>query len=366
MKKILPKKIDNMKLLLCMSVLGLLLGCKEKKYNDFSDAVIARGEMPAVAAGRDGALLLTFTNGDSILSMRSSDEGKNFATIVLVDTLKDLVGTSMRGPQIAATSAGFAMIACDKNGNIFSYTKMGTNGWRQTARINDVDTVAKEGFLGLAGNGRNDLFAVWLDLRSDQRNKIFGASSTDGGRSWSKNILVYASPSGAVCDCCKPSVSVNGKNVFVMFRNNLDGNRDIYLIHSADGGSKFEPAEKMGKGSWKLDGCPMDGGGMAFDRNDVPQTVWNRKGTIYASSPGIAEKAIGSGRSCTITAVDGKNIYAWQEDGEVTVLMPNGIKKKLGKGKLPVLKALNNRQVLCVWENNNEIHRAVMTVLSSA
>ena len=39
-----------------------------------------------------------------------------------------------------------------------------------------------------------------------------------------------------------------------MFRNNLDGNRDIYLIHSADAGSKFEPAEKWGKeaGNWMV------------------------------------------------------------------------------------------------------------------
>ena len=140
-----------MKLLLGISVLGLLLGCKEKKYNDFSDRVIARGAMPAVAISQDGALLLTFASGDSILSMRSGDEGKNFAPIVLVDTLKDLVGTSMRGPQIAATSAGFAMIACDKSGNIFSYTKMGTNSWRQTARIMMWILWLKKA-LGLASN----------------------------------------------------------------------------------------------------------------------------------------------------------------------------------------------------------------------
>lgn len=352
-----------MKWLLFLAVLGWLSGCKEKNEKIFSDVVIASGQMPALALSKDKSLLLTFAKGDSILSVRSDDYGKNFTSEVLVDTVKDLVGTSMRGPQITATSSGFAMLACDKMGNIFSYIKEGTNGWKRTARVNDVDTVAKEGFLGFAGDGKNNLFAVWLDLRSNGQNKIFGSSSTDGGQTWSKNIFVYASPDGAVCDCCKPSVSVNGKNVFVLFRNNLGGNRDIYLIHSSDGGNKYETAKKMGEGNWKLDGCPMDGGGLVIDKFGNPQTVWNRKGNIY-SSPGASEEIkLGAGRNCTLESVNGKNIYAWVEKGEVVVLAPNGVKTVLGSGGLPILKAVNDRQVLCVWGNDDKIHRAVLTVL---
>lgn len=351
-----------MKWFLILSVIVFLAGCNEKKDKVITDTIVASGQMPAVAVDQHGNLLLTFTSGDSILSIRSSDRGDSFTPAVLVDTLKDLVGTSMRGPQITATSSGYSLIACDRSGNIFSYIKKGTNEWKQTARVNDTDTVAKEGFLGLAGDGGDNLFAVWLDLRSDNRNKIYGAISTDGGLHWSKNILVNTSPEGAVCECCKPSVKMDGNNVFVLFRNNLQGNRDIYLIHSADGGNKFEPAIKMGQGSWKLDGCPMDGGGLSIGKNKAPQTVWNRKGTIYAASPGIEEKAIGTGKSCTMASADGKNIYAWQENGGIVVLMPSGIKKILGNGGLPVLKSLGSNQVLCVWENEKKIHRTILTL----
>ncbi len=37
-------------------------------------------------------------------------------------------------------------------------------------------------------------------------------------------------------------------------------------------------------------------------------------------------------------------------------------KINLGKGSLPILKAINNDKVICVWENENEIHTAVLSL----
>ncbi len=116
----------------------------------------------------------------------------------------------------------------------------------------------------------------------------------------------------------------------------------------------------MGNGSWALKGCPMDGGSIVINKNGSPQTVWNRKGTIYACEPGKEESELGQGRSCTMETVNGKNVYAWVENGEVIVLKPQGVKNVLGKGQLPVLKALNNEHVLCVWEAEKQIHKAVL------
>ncbi|MEJ7682118.1 MAG: sialidase family protein [Segetibacter sp.] len=101
----------------------------------------------------------------------------------------------------------------------------------------------------------------WL-LKSPKGQNVYGAKSVDGGKTWSKNILVYESPDSTVCECCKPSVTMKGNNVYVMFRNWLNGSRDLYVIKSSDGGKSFAQAQKLGKGSWKLNGCPMDGGGL--------------------------------------------------------------------------------------------------------
>src|SRR5207253_1908233 len=146
--------------------------------------------------------------------------------------------------------------------------------------------------------------------------------------------------------CCKPSVVMRGNDVHVMFRNWLNKNRDLYLVYSSNGGNTFEKGQKLGTESWALNGCPMDGGGLALNNNGSPETVWRRHNQIYACEPGQPENEIGEGRSCTVESVNGKNVYAWTENGEVIVLNPQGTKKKLGTGFSPVVKSINSEQVI--------------------
>ncbi len=104
----------------------------------------------------------------------------------------------------------------------------------------------------------------------------------------------------------------------------------------------------------------MDGGGLAINKNGEIQTVWRRESKIYAATAGSWENEIGEGRGCTLETVNGKNVYAWTENGEVVVINSQGQKKVLGKGSQPVLKALNNEHVICVWENDKQIHGSVV------
>ena len=106
----------------------------------------------------------------------------------------------------------------------------------------------------------------------------------------------------------------------------------------------------------------MDGGKVVLSKTSDPQTVWNRKGIIYACEPGKTEQPLGQGKNCTMESVNGKNVYAWVENGEVVVLKPEGMKKVVGKGSLPQLKAINNEHVLCVWEEDKQIHKAVVAL----
>ena len=264
------------------------------------------------------------------------------------------------GPQIATTDKGVLIIACTTEGNIYSFYK-NEDGWKQGSRINDADTVAKEGLMALSAYGDN-AFAVWLDLRGNKRNKIYGAKSVDGGKTWSKNILIYASPDSTVCECCKPSVVMQKNKVAVMFRNWLNGNRDLYLIQSNDAGNSFSEAEKLGTGSWKLNGCPMDGGNIAINNKGEVQTVWRRKSKIYFDTPGIFENEIGEGKSCTIETVNNENVYAWMENGKIIILKPGNKKKILGEGSQPVLRAIDNNHIICLWENNKQLHASVIAL----
>jgi len=339
----------------------ILSSCSQKHTPVKDDYIIANGQMPNIAMDKNNNIYLVYGSDDSILYCYSSDNAKTFSKPSLISVLPHVYAFAMRGPQIGAVEKGVVVTACTTSGDIYSFYKNTNGSWMQGEKVNDADTVCKEGLMALSADG-NNVFAVWLDLRGNQRNKIYGAKSIDGGKTWSKNILIYASPDSSVCECCKPSVAVKGNNVYVMFRNWLNGNRDLYLIQSADSGNNFGQAQKLGMGSWQLNGCPMDGGGLAVNEKGEAQTVWRREANVFASVPGMPEKEIGEGKGCTIETVSNKNVYAWTEAGNVVVINTQGQKKTLSKGSQPVLKALDNEHVLCVWEHDKQIHAAVLEI----
>lgn len=341
--------------LLLLSFLCFKTVAQLKENNNF---VIAKGQMPNITRDNSNHIHVVYGSGDSIMYV-SSNNGRSFTSPALVAILPKLFASAMRGPQIAAAGNGLIITACDKNGNIFSYEKESSGKWTKAVKINDENEVAKEALMGLSSDGLN-AFAVWLGVKKPRGQNLYGARSTDGGKTWSKNILVYASPDSTVCECCKPSVAIEKNMVYVMFRNQLAGYRDLYLISSADGGNSFEQAQKLGTGSWKLNGCPMDGGGLVINKTGTPETIWRREEKIYASAPGKAEVEIGAGRSCSIESVKNKNIYAWTENGNVIVVTPDQKKINIGKGSLPLVKAFDDDRVICIWEFQKEIHASVI------
>lgn len=323
---------------------------------------IAYGGVPSVTKDARGTLHLVYGRGDSVWYSVSSDDGRSFSAPELAGTLPKLFSFAMRGPQITVTGHTVVVLAANSGGNLYSFRKEAGGSWSKGERVNDADTTVKEGFSALGSDDNGHLFAAWLDLRQGGHNNIYGAQSTNGGRSWSKNRLLYTSPDGHVCECCKPSVAVQGKRVAVMFRNWVSGSRDLYLMESTDGGRSFGQARKLGVGTWPLKGCPMDGGGLAFDPKGQLQTVWQRNGSIYACTPGSEEREIGKGRGCTLAATDHGLVYAWVQEGKVVCLLPDGQKQVLGEGSLPVVQPVRGGEVVCVWQQKNAIKRSVFAL----
>ena len=347
------------KIIAIITALYLFTGCSDKKFKGKTDFIIANGQMPSLVLDNNNTIHLVYGRGDSLLYSYSSDNAVTFSTPSLISVLPGVYSFAMRGPQIAYTGNGILVTACTASGDIYPFYKYSGSNWENGRKVNDIDTVAKEGLMALSAD-REISVAAWLDLRGNKRNKIYGAKSLDGGKTWSKNFMIYTSPDTSVCECCKPSLIVKGKNVYVMFRNWLQGNRDMYVTQSGDGASTFGPAQKLGKGNWKLNGCPMDGGNMAIDKKGQIKTVWRREGKIYAAMPGTPEKEMGAGRSCTIEIVNNENVYAWTENGAIVLLKPNGHKQTLGSGSQPILKAVDYDHVVCIWENEKKIHAAVV------
>ena len=249
-------------------------------------SVVFSGVQPQLAAVGD-RIFVVFGQGDTISIARSADSGETFDTPVSLPVWGKLSLGMRRGPRIAGTARALmvAAIVGQKGGGadgdivVYRSTDQG-NTWAAATTINDVPGSAREGLHAMTASPTGLVVIAWLDLRQGG-TRIYAATSRDHGATWTPDALVYAAPGGSVCECCHPSVAIGaGGHVAIMFRNNLDGNRDMYVTRSTNGVT-FAPATKLGTGSWALDACPMDGGGVAFNGGDLVAT-WRRENDVVS------------------------------------------------------------------------------------
>ncbi|HEX8040106.1 MAG TPA: sialidase family protein [Chryseosolibacter sp.] len=316
------------------------------------------GKQPTLATDQAGNLHVVFGRGNEIFYVRSADGGLTYSAPQKTGEQAKLALGTTRGPQIVSTQDYIVIAAADHSGQIMAYRlKKGEKRWSDPVNILHSDSTAKEGFIAIAAGKGNDVYAAWLDLRIGHHNNIFGAYSHDAGKTWSESSLVYASPDGRVCPCCRPSITADAKgNVYVMFRNDLRGSRDLYLAHSKDGGKSYAPAEKLGEGTWVFDQCPMDGGGISLDPKGRIGTAWRRDKFVYYSEPGKSEVKIAEGRAPSLVRTSRGNYLAWQQGSEIAVLTPGKLAAEaIGTGIYPRLTALADQSVICVWESDGRI-----------
>ncbi|WP_051359633.1 sialidase family protein [Adhaeribacter aquaticus] len=316
------------------------------------------GKQPTVTVDKANNIKVVFGQDKEIFYTYSKDEGKTFITPQRIAKQDKLALGMTRGPQITTTKDYTVIAAAAHTGKILAYRlKNGETKWSEPVNILHSDTTAKEGFVALAPGKDNVVHAVFLDMRIDKKNNIFSATSPDGGKTWSKSTLVYKSPEGRVCPCCRPSITADQKgNVFVMFRNEVAGNRDMYLAQSKDGGKTFSPAQKLGMGTWTLKGCPMDGGGIALDAKGKIGTTWRRENTIYYAEPGAMEQKMGEGRASSLTKTTKGNYLVWQQGNNIMAQTPNQLGSQvIGTGTYPRLTTMPNQKVLSVWETDGKI-----------
>lgn len=259
---------------------------------EFPDA--AQPQLAATAAGR---VYLAFGRGPEIFVARSDDAGATFSAPVRIAALPSLMLGRRRGPRIAAHADTVTVTAIA--GELFAFhSKDGGKTWRGPVRINDVPGSAREGLNGLAAAPDGRLFTTWLDLRDvpGARTQLFASESTDGGATWSTNTLVYRAPAGStVCECCHPSATFNARgDLAVMWRNGLDGARDLWTSTRPSGTRDFTPATKLGEGTWLLQACPMDGGTL-FPSGETFASIWQRAGALFLARPGTPEIPLGPG-----------------------------------------------------------------------
>jgi len=275
----------------------------------------------------------------------------------------DVPGLSLgnhRGPRIAfaenaiVVTAGVGPAGPEFGPNTLRSWRSTDQGktWGQGA---DVSTPATGGmgFQAIASDGKRQLWAAWIGPQGGHPT-FFVSQSNDAGLTWSKQRVL----SQTVCECCHPNVTISADGtVVILFRNSLAGNRDLYLAKSKDG-ADFTFA-KLGQGSWKIDACPMDGGGLGELDGSVV-TVWRREAELFLARPdGKPEESLGRGRNASITLRPSGYYAVWTSSDGVMIKVPNRPVYVLSKtGAFPVITARG--PIVAAWEDNGKIRTSVI------
>ena len=127
----------------------------------------------------------------------------------------------------------------------------------------------------------------------------------------------------------------------------------MYLARSRDGTS-FSRPEKLGTGSWPLNACPMDGGGLAISGATIV-TAWRRGEDVFLDEPGRVEKRIGAGKDVALATSGDRTYVAWT-NGVAVQLWDGGKIEILSKiGAFPSMVSIPHGGALAAWEEDGGI-----------
>jgi len=277
---------------------------------------------PQVVVDEKGALHLAFGQGTSVFYTRS-DDGSHWSAPVLVGTLPKLALGLRRGPRIVS-SGGQALITAisHEDGDLHAWSSTDGSRWSAQPTLNSSPHSAREGLHAMSDDGKGRVAVAWLDLRTGQMS-LWAKFSKDYGAHWTEDRLVYASPEGPICQCCAPAVAFapDGRIGF-LWRNLLQGARDLYLSETTDGVA-FTPARKLGQGTWTLNACPMDGGSLAYGPASAAHPVWKRERTVFANEDLAHEVKLAQPAAQAVTAYAGPLLLtAWEANG--TLMLQRG------------------------------------------
>lgn len=133
----------------------------------------------------------------------------------------------------------------------------------------------------------------------------------------------------------------------------------MYETTSTDGGRTFAPAEKLGVGTWPLNGCPMDGGGLAGS-----YAVWRREDSVYYSADRPGEHLLARGKQPVVGLGRAGPYFVWQDGLRLMVnkgILVNPAILAEGGTSPVITDATKDRGPIVFWESATN---GVQTILA--
>lgn len=213
------------------------------------------------------AHVVWFDNRDGnydIYFARESDRGDGFTAAIRINDDKDNpVDADAFGTNEPAGSSGPAFqtlpsLTVDSHGIIyvawqdyrrnqadiyFAKSTDGGKAFSRNIRVNDDIGRAGQLYPSLAVDARGTLYLAWHDFRKGNQD-IYFSRSTDGGQTFGRNIRVNDDP--GTDGQFNPSLAVDAEGtVYVAWHDLREGQADIYIAASRDGGATFDPNRRL-------------------------------------------------------------------------------------------------------------------------
>ena len=185
-------------------------------------------------------------------------------------------GSGRSGPPMRPGNLNIYLVVSTDDGKSFS----------APVRVNDDPDGAEHRFPTLAIGERNTLYLAWLDKRLQgpehpDFSRVFVTRSTDGGKTFSRNVDATAGQETGICHCCRIALTTHPKQgVVVAYRNDVHDMRDVFLARSTDSGATFTVPKPIESFRWMIPACPFNGPSLTLDGPGRLHSVWMTGGTV--------------------------------------------------------------------------------------
>jgi hypothetical protein len=299
------------------------------------------GLQPQATVDARGVLHLVYFKGEAkageLFYVRQAPGSDDFSTPLRVNSMATsaiAVGT-IRGAQLAVAPDGRVHVAWNGTKAIEGAPHTGAPMWY--ARLNDAGTAFEpqrdlmqftgvlDGGGAVAADGNSNVYVFWHgsapdNTRGEEGRGVFMTRSTDGGKTFAREIKVNPRDTGA-CACCGMRALVDGEgNLFTLYRAaGAKVNRDETLLLSRDRGQNFEVVSDH---RWKAASCPMSSAALITTRGGTV-AAWETAEQVYflildpkTQQPGrpIAAPGVGRRKHPVVAANSkGELLLAWTE-----------------------------------------------------
>jgi hypothetical protein len=181
----------------------------------------------------------------------SSDGGANWQASAMRLDVGDGPGANLSmHPQISSCGSNVYVVWEDSRNGLrdiyFNYSTDNGLTWQATdTRLDMGDTPGSNTSydLGISSNGSN-VYAVWVDQRNSSTDDIYFNYSSDGGANWqASDIRLDTGDQPGTNYSGYPQISSSGSNVYVVWSDSRNGERDIYFNYSTDEGATWQATD---------------------------------------------------------------------------------------------------------------------------